>query len=356
MKAKKEILILIGLIVVLGVYLLQRKTDRTHYTLPTLEAVAAGKIDKIEITRGQETLTLNKKDDQWVIAPGDKLADKSKVSGMSEALAQLKVTALVSEAASYARYELDQGNRIVLKGWQGDQLVRELELGKAASTFQHTFVKLPGNPNVYHAGGHLRPKFEYDAEGLRDLTVFSVQTDQIQALAVTLGDKKAGFKRSAAPEPQADTKTESESEAESSSGNAQSGEAPEANSPPAADPLWVNLATEQPVAADKIGDLLQELAKLECNRYLGHETPAEVEDRSPHIKIEVTGEQDHTLTLFKPDTEDVEGFMGKSSQTSDAFILAKWKVEDLEEKLKGLISPEAAADESEPAQGQGDSS
>ncbi len=356
MKVKKEILILIGIIVVLGVYLVQRKTDRTHYSLPEIQPVEAAKIEKIEISRDQETLTLSKKDDQWFIVPGDKLADKSKASGMAEALADLKVTALVSEAASYARYELDEGNRIVLKGWQGDRQVRELELGKAASTFQHTFVKLPGNPNVYHASGHLRPKFDYDAEGLRDLTVFSVQADQIEGLTLTMGAESVGFERQAAPEPQTETQTESGAESKPIAENASDAENQETENPPTAEPQWVDRATRQLVPADQIGDLIQELAQLECSRYLDDKAAGELPNRSPYMKIEISGEKIHILTLFAADGEEGEGFPGLSSQNADAFILAKWKGEELEKKLKALISPEPREDQSQETQGQDDSS
>lgn len=346
MKIKKEILILVVIIILLAFYLAQRKTDRTHYTLPALAKVETAKIDKIEIMDSTETLTLNKKDDQWYIAPHDKLADKTKASGMAEALAGLQVTALVSEAASYSRYELDQGGKIVLKAWQGDNLVREMDLGKAASTFQHTFVKLPNDTNVYHAGGHLRPKFEYTADELRDLSVLVVKADQIQEIKVSLGDETATFKRQApleTEETQAEAADEKEGETEEASVAA-----------PSPESQWINTATEKPVPTAMVSELLQEFNKLECSRYLKNQTVADFQDQPPYFKLVFQGAETETLSLFTPEEEDADDYPGISSQNEDAFALAKWQIENLEKKIKALINPKSEENPAEDAQTKAD--
>lgn len=338
---KKETLILIGIIVVLAVYLALRKTDRTHYTLPDLPQVKAAKIDRIEIMRDGQALTLSKKDDRWYIAPDEKLADKTKAAGMAEALADLKVTALVSKAASYNRYELDEKARIVLKGWRGDKIVRELDLGKAASTFQHTFVKLPGDPNVYHAVGHLRPKFDFDADALRDLNVMTLTADDIEELTLSLGNDRTALKRQM-PETTA-AGTENQDAA---------GEGAE-KAPAVPEPQWIDAATDQPVAAALVGELMQEFGKLECSRYLEAGAAVDLQDQAPAVKLEfIKGDQAHTLTLFAPQDKDTGDYSGISSQNDDAFVLAKWKVEDLEKKIRAVMglppedeqSPETAAE------------
>ena len=49
MKLKKEIIVLAVVMVAAVAYLALRKTDRTHFKLPELPPVAAGKITKLEV-------------------------------------------------------------------------------------------------------------------------------------------------------------------------------------------------------------------------------------------------------------------------------------------------------------------
>jgi hypothetical protein len=64
---------------------------------------------------------------------------------MLDTLGGLTLTALVSESKNYALYELDDAQKANVKAWQGDQLKRDVDVGKAAPSFRHTFVRLAGD-------------------------------------------------------------------------------------------------------------------------------------------------------------------------------------------------------------------
>ena len=160
MKIKKEYLILLLVIVALSAYLFMRKEDRSLYELPVLPEVSKKEISKIEILKGNTGMVLNKKDEKWYIAPQNYPADGNLVDGMLAELETLTVTTLVSESGDYQRYDLGDDKKITVKAWDGEKLLRNFEVGKAASSFRHTFVKLAEDNRVYHARNNFRNTFD----------------------------------------------------------------------------------------------------------------------------------------------------------------------------------------------------
>jgi hypothetical protein len=64
MKSKKEYIILGGIIVLLALYLVYHKKDRTYYELPKLPEVKKADIASLKITKGDKIIELAKKDDK----------------------------------------------------------------------------------------------------------------------------------------------------------------------------------------------------------------------------------------------------------------------------------------------------
>ncbi|MBW1691689.1 MAG: DUF4340 domain-containing protein [Deltaproteobacteria bacterium] len=79
---------------------------------------------------------------------------------------------MVSESRDYSRYQLDDEHKITVKAYIGEKLTRELDVGKAAPSYRHTFVRLKENEFVYHARENFRNAFDLsvdlcEAEGKR---------------------------------------------------------------------------------------------------------------------------------------------------------------------------------------------
>src|SRR5208337_3817895 len=140
MNVKKEYILLALLIASSIAYLVFERTDRVHYTLPKLKAVKTDEITKIEMTHAGSRIALTKKDNSWYISPNNWRADQTKISEMLDKLSGLIVTDLVSESKTYERYALDDKNKLVLKAYSSNVLKRELDVGKAATTNQHTYI------------------------------------------------------------------------------------------------------------------------------------------------------------------------------------------------------------------------
>ena len=201
MKLKKEYIVLVLIIIALSAYLYMRSADRTLYQLPQIPPINEKDLTKLEITSGKATIVLNKKDDKWYIEPSEYSTDANKVKGMLEAIKNLSLTALVSESKDYNRYELEEGQKINVKAYQGDNLKLDIDVGKTASSFRHTFVRPSGDERVFHARGNLKNAFDVTVDMLRDKTVLSLKPAEIQQLNIIKATRRTRGRHRAAPWP-----------------------------------------------------------------------------------------------------------------------------------------------------------
>jgi hypothetical protein len=313
MKIKKEFIILGVVIVALSVYLLQRGGDRTRYTLPVLPALAAADITKIEIARQDQTVTLTRRDGRWVIEPEGFAAAPKSVQDMLSALSGLSLTALVAESRNYALYELDDDHRIHVKAWQNDRLGRELDIGKVAPSFRHTFVRLAGDERVYHAQDNFRFYFAGGPEELRNKSVLAFQRAEITEVAITRADDQSIFRREAGAAP-----------------DAAGGKPAGAEESPA---IWKRSDGEA-ADSDRLSQLISELSDLQCERFLA------AADRSglgkPIYALTLKGPVEHTLEIFAPSGE-AKSHPAVSSQSDQAFVLAEDQAQRIIVDPKELI-------------------
>ena len=110
---------------------------------------------------------------------------------MLDNIEKLTLTALVSESKNYNRYDLSGEAKINVKAWQGDSLKRDIDVGKTASSFRHTFVKTAGDDRVFHARGNFRNTFDTTVDDLRDKTILTYTPSDIQQIQIT--QEKAVF-------------------------------------------------------------------------------------------------------------------------------------------------------------------
>lgn len=319
MKIKKEVVILGLVIAALSLYLLQREGDRTRYTLPELPALAAADITKIEITRQGQAVTLARRDGGWVIEPQGFTAAPKSVQEMLNALSGLTLTALVAESKNYALYELDEGNRIHVKAWQGERLGRELEIGKAAPSFRHTFVRLAGDERVYHAQDNFRFHFTGGPEELRNKTVLSFPRAEIAEVEVKQADLPALFRRKPAAAEDA-----------AAAPSAAAGERP---------PAWER-SDGQAADGERLRALIAELSELQCERFLPDAERSGL--GRPAYTLTLRGAADHSLEIFSPNGEE-KSHPALSSQSDQAFLLAADQAKRLMVDPQQLLAPTAKA-------------
>jgi hypothetical protein len=329
MKIKKEYIILVFIIIALSVYLFMRKTDRTLYELPDIPQVNEKELTKLEITKGKINIVLNKKDDKWYIAPADYLTDANKVQDMLDAIKNLKLTALVSESENYNRYDLDEEQKINLKAYQGGSLKLDIDVGKTASSFRHTFVRPSGDKRVFHARGNLKITFDVTVDSMRDKTVLSLKTAEIQQIGINKEQQSLSFTRTQVP---VEVKT---SDAKKD---------PDAV-PPAPKQIW-QAATGQPVNESALNQVLNALANLRCEKFIDDRKKEDF--KSPLFTIELKGGQDYRLSIFAKVGENDLNYPAVSSGSDYPFELSTSQVDRImKEPAAFLQVPEADQKKSE---------
>lgn len=315
---KKEYIALAVIIVLLGSYLLLRSSDRTQYELPTIEDITPEDITRIDITASGEGVELSRSDDEWRIGENEYPADESKVKEILSVLKNLKLTALVSETGVYSPYDLTEDKKIEVRAWTGDRLVRNLAIGKTADTYQHTFVQLGDDPNVYHASGNFRQTFDKSVEDLRDKTALSFSTDDITGIDIVSAGKRLSLSLEDLP-------------AETPAG--ETPEEPEAEVP---EPVWIQ-DDGMPADSDAVERLLSQLAYLNCSGYI--EGGQKNDFTKPISTLTIKGKETYTLSLYDAG-EGGTSCPAVSSQNDYPFTLNETACSRLTETLKTLLGTE----------------
>ena len=287
---KKEYIILTVLIVLLSAYLFFKKENADNYTLPAIEKVDAGAVTAVEIEKkNQPKIRLTRKDKTWTIAQDAFPADMNRVQTMLDTLKTFNLTALVSQKADTYRYLLDEQERIKVCYFIKDKEVFSFFVGKDVPTFNHTFVMLASDPNVYHAEGSFRRDFEHDVDGLRDKKILSISGKEVKQLSVSK-DKLS----------KTVTATTSKTE----------GEAQERS--------W-KVPGGKPVDKKTVDSFLALFSFLKCDTYPLDLSKAGLEKQTPVYTVQIEAKKPVVLKLYK--AGETKKWQGTSSMNDYAFLL-----------------------------------
>ncbi len=326
---KKEYIILVIVITALVLYLALRKSDRTYYELPEFTEFASEQISKIELKSSDSRLELIKKDDRWVVGTKEYPADDTKVADVLSLLQDLKITELVSQSASYVRYGLSDDKKITVKAWAGSQLERELDVGKVADTYGHTFVKLPEDKSVYHAEGNLRPKLEVSQDDVRDKQVLIFDEDKMTEVLIQSGQQILTLNKKEMAEGSSDSTAEGAGTIDGEEAKTET------------KTVWETPGGEA-VEGGAVGRLLSALSDLKCAGYLEDSLKAEL--KNPTHSVTLKGEGNEcTISLFEKREEEDSEIPGLSSMNDSPFYFQNWKAEEITDSIQDLL-PESKSD------------
>ena len=307
MKHFKEYLFLGALIIALSAYLWLKPTDRTLYTLPVPAPLDVAAITRVEIARTDGSFTLQRQEDHWLLEPGGYAADPTQVDAILSTLSGITLTALISEGANYARYELDDAHQVLVKAWAGDKQVREIAVGKPAETFRHTLVRLAQDPRIYEAQGSFRYTFDKSLEDLRDKRVWHFTKQSITALDLTVPEGRLELTRD---EPAAEPSKEDQAASPSP--------------PPAAG--W-HTNDGRSVAAEVVDRLLDALDDLRCSSYLADDDdPSGTERR---YRLQLKGEKEYVLEIFQPREGAQNAYPARVQGNPYPFLLTGFDVDQI---------------------------
>jgi hypothetical protein len=304
MKHSKEYALLFLVIIGIGLYLLLRPSDGVQYELPELAALNTRDVDTVRISSGNSSLFLRRGNETWRIAGKGYEADGDRVQELLNRVADPGISALVSQSGDYTRYHLDPKRRIRVEAQGDGETLRELILGKSASEVANTYIKLPGDENIYMAESDLRGTFEVTAGNLRDKTVFRVDRDAVRSVRLSSVNGSRRIRRA---------------EAEESGTNATDG------------PAWTDKQGDK-VGPEKVQKLMNSLETVTCREYT-----ESLSRNGTGYSIAVTTDSTHRLRLFEPKGDSATAYAGESSQARDPFVLPGYKGRAVVSAVKGLL-------------------
>ncbi len=307
---KKEYAILIVLILILGAYLFLYPENRDYYTLPEVPTIDLQSVTGLVVEKDQARIRFSKTGTAWTVTDKEYPADEQMVTAILDIFKHLTLTTLVSQKEDLHRYALDDSQKISVKLLADETGVFELGIGKTAATFNHTFVMLPDDRNVYHAAGSLRPSVDKTVEQFRDKTVLSFAAPSIKKLFIS----KGGITRTLV--------------AASQKNNA------------GKDPVWTS-DDNSPADSKTIQELLTTLGVLSCESYSNPAAGTLDQSQNPLITLRLENDTTHELTLYQdqPETD----IYGTSSLNPYLFVLSSFDGKQIlthTDKLLGIHTPE----------------
>ncbi len=335
---KKEYLILAVVIAALSAYLFMHKQDRSNYTLPSIDEVATADVSLIKIEKGNDKINLTKKDEAWVLGDKGYPADTGAVSKMLDIIKDIKVTALVSENQDLHRYELDPENRIMVIAEGQSGVLRKFEVGKTAATYRHTFIRLSGDTNVYHAARSFRRDFDKSLDDLRDKSVLLFDKKDVKGMVL----EKDGIKKELILTKLANSPSDSDSSAQEKShqdtpDKPEQVSVPEKNQDTQAPETWKFKDGSAP-DDDALERLLSMLSSLKCTKFADTDEKEAWADKEKICTIMLSGKKEMRLSVFSKDDKD--NYPALSSENSYPFFLDTFQGENLASRVDTLLGIE----------------
>ncbi len=314
MKRKKELIFLLVIIAALAAYLVVQKSGRMHYVLPSVDRIESKHITKLLIRNKDAVITLAKKGEDWLVEPQGYPADKGIVHSLLENINGLTLTALASEAGNEAVYELDAGHRIEAAVYEGDKLVRKIEIGKTAASGGHTFVELEGHPGIFYADNDLHSAFDKTVPDLRDKVVMKVDGD-IAGIILSKGAKTLKIEKSQPPVGNAKKKVRGVPPVKQGAGS-----------------RWI--AGKKPANDAQVDDLIATLSNLSCEDFI--EGKEKKDFHAPLYTISLRGTKTYALSIYRGKDKT---YVAVSSETPYPFKLSEWTAKKIMKDLGSLTAP-----------------
>ncbi len=311
MKLKKEYVSIVLVIIGLSVYIYSRTNDRINYELPQIDPINTENVTRISIEKPDKVILLTRDNGQWIVGKRGYPAGDRSLENLLKALDRFQVTDLVSRSKNYRRYSLDQESAIEVKVRAGQEQVCSFQVGKQASTYRNSYVKLANDPNSYLSKTNMKQTLDKEPDDFLDKVVLSFEEKKLQkiviqgldgTLTLNRGNKTAG----------------SEEDEEAKAGTA-----------------WMTAAGKE-VDPASVNTLLQSIDGLTCSSYLEHKEKQDFQ--SPDHRLALINAQEDILSLYlEKKEENATKYRGTSKENGFPFTLSKQKGKEIVEAVNKLL-------------------
>ena len=187
--------------------------------------------------------------------------------------------------------------------------MREFELGKVASSYRHTFIKIAGDDGVYHALENFRNKFDITVDKLRDKTVLSFDKNEIRKISIIKEKQSAVF---TLKEPPVKVKTVERADAT-------------INLSPN-DAFWEGPDGKK-ADESKLNRFLSTLSTLRCQKYVNNGKKTDF--TKPIYTLQLKGPKWYSLSIFAEKDKDAKEYPAVSSENDYPFFLSKTQADNI---------------------------
>ncbi|GEM_PF-2648880 len=184
--SRKEIVILIVLIVLFGGLYFLRNRDRVSYKLPVIKNFKKENVDEIRIKYKKNDFDIVKKDGKWYLKRDGIPVKKGFVDNILDKIADLRFVALVSTSGNYSIYKLDKDAVFLDLLSKGKEIV-SFRIGKHSPTYSQSYVLYGNDPNVYQVNSNLRNYVKKVKEDIIDRRVLNFEVDRVNDFKVKWG-------------------------------------------------------------------------------------------------------------------------------------------------------------------------
>lgn len=306
MKIDKSFIILLSIIIILLIIISFNKLIQDFGSnIPKVKEIK--NIDKIEVFKNNKPdMIFILSNNKWWFLPEEYPAEPSNIEKIINDIKKIKLTDLISRSGYYEKYDLDDLNKIIVKVYYSNKIIRELNIGKPGPTYQHTYITIDNNKNVYYAKGNYRDIFSKDRDAYCSKVLVKIPKEEISEIIISEKGKEYKMVKSMRTEISSNTNVPSKTITEWYDENKN---------------IWDN---------NIVTKILDRISPLNASKIFNGKKKDFVDNvRSFKIKSP-SGETEFTIYGFTQDTNYIVGISGIDS----LYLLPEQAAKDLLIKLK----------------------
>ncbi|HHW00702.1 MAG TPA: DUF4340 domain-containing protein [Clostridiaceae bacterium] len=197
MKLFRNVIILVVVLAILtGSYIFLKNRDQGNSSdddsndIIKIFDLELSKIKEMTVETPEGVFEFEKKDEEWtVVSPAGLKADKNEISSIASNIYSLSADKLVEEnPADLSIYGLDKPVVVTVKTEDG--VTKALEIGDQTPTKSGYYVREKGGDKVYVIGSYTGGRLKITKNSIRDKQLFTVEQDDITALAMERNQQK----------------------------------------------------------------------------------------------------------------------------------------------------------------------
>ncbi|UCD16270.1 MAG: DUF4340 domain-containing protein [Candidatus Zixiibacteriota bacterium] len=188
------------LLIVVAAWLIQRSHEARQTAGRTVEnflGIDPAQIDKVEIFAPSDTFCLFLEGGRWYLDNATpRKADSLVVANVLTTASTLRVGDIISEnPEKQTEFQVDDASGILVNFYGDQKLLNAVIIGKPASDYAHTYIRLRGENGVYSASGMVTYTFSRQRTQWLDKTIFPFDTSRIAAIDFIYPDKEFRIER-----------------------------------------------------------------------------------------------------------------------------------------------------------------